>query len=73
MYNSVLQRHWSSLTGLAVFLLIAVSISVLTESDVVAAEETGNATVEWVNTVEDALKQSTETGKPIMMDFYTDW
>lgn len=73
MYNSVLQKHFSSLTTLAVFLLIAVSISVLAEGNIVAAEETGSTTVEWVDTVEDALEQSTKTGKPIMMDFYTDW
>ncbi len=36
------------------------------------AQEAGKAQVKWGTSIEEAMKQSTETGKPIMMDFYTD-
>lgn len=36
------------------------------------AQEAEKAEVKWGTSIEEAMKQSTETGKPIMMDFYTD-
>jgi len=29
--------------------------------------------VAWVHNLEDGLKQAAEQGKPVMVDFYTDW
>ena len=63
MFNSVFHRYSPYLAGLTVFLLIAVSVPVLAEGE----------KVEWGMSIEEATKQATETGKPIMMDFYTDW
>ena len=63
MFNSVFHRYSPYLAGLTVFLLIAVSVPVLAEGE----------KVEWGTSIEEATKQATETGKPIMMDFYTDW
>lgn len=63
MINSVLHHHSPYLAGLTVLMLMAVCMPVLAEGD----------KVEWRNTIEEATKQSAETGKPIMMDFYTDW
>ena len=36
------------------------------------AQEAAKAEVKWGTSIEEAMKQSAETGKPIMMDFYTD-
>ena len=69
MFNSVLQKHFSYSAALTVLLLMAVSIPVYADGH----EATTEAQIQWVDTVEEATKQSTETGKPIMMDFYTDW
>ena len=66
MFNSVLYRHGPYLTGLAVLLMIAVAMPAI-------AQEAEKAQVKWGTSIEEAMKQSTETGKPVMMDFYTDW
>lgn len=75
MFNSVLQKHFSYPAALAVLLLMAVSIPVFADSHeaTTETEETSEGQIQWVDTVEEATKQSTETGKPIMMDFYTEW
>lgn len=63
MINSVFHRHSTYLVGLCVLLLLTVSISVLAEGE----------EVEWGMSIEEATSQSIETGKPIMMDFFTEW
>jgi thiol:disulfide interchange protein len=73
MINSVVPKHLSYFAALTVLLLTAVSIPVFADSHEATTEETFEAQIQWVETVEEATKQSTETGKPIMMDFYTDW
>lgn len=62
MFNSVFHRYSPYLAGLTAFLLIAVSVPVLAEGE----------KVKWGMSIEEATKQAAETGKPIMMDFYTD-
>ncbi len=62
MFYSVFHRYSPYLAGLTVLLLMAVSIPVLAEDE----------KVQWGKSIEDATKQASETGKPIMMDFYTD-
>ncbi|MDE0317484.1 MAG: hypothetical protein OXM61_21615 [Candidatus Poribacteria bacterium] len=62
MYNSVFHRYSPYVVGLTVLLLVTVSIPVLAEGE----------KVQWGKSIEDATKQAAETGKPIMMDFYTD-
>ena len=75
MLNSVLQKHFGYITALAVLLLMAVSIPVFADNHeaTTETEETSEGQIQWVDTVEEATKLSTETGKPIMMDFYTEW
>ena len=63
MINSVLQRYSLSLVGLTVLMLIVVCMPQIAEGQ----------QVEWRSTLEEAQTQSNETGKPMMMDFYTDW
>ena len=65
MFNSVFYKRVPYLTGLAIFLMIAVAIPVIAQEE--------KAQVEWGTSIEEAMKQSAETGKPVMMDFYTDW
>ena len=62
MFNSVFHRYSPYVAGLTVLLLMAVSIPVLAEGE----------KVQWGKSIEEATTQSVETGKPIMMDFYTD-
>ncbi len=63
MINSVFHRHSAYMVGLCVLLLLTVSIPVLAEGE----------EVEWGMSIEEATSQSIETGKPIMMDFFTEW
>ena len=80
MYNSVFHRHTYYLVGLIVLFLMAVAIPVFaegekagTEAEKVVEGEISSGTVEWGTSIAEATAQSVETGKPIMMDFYTDW
>lgn len=63
MFYSVFHRYSPYLAGLTVLLLMAVSLPVLAEGE----------EVQWGTSIEEAMLQASETGKPIMMDFYTDW
>ena len=63
MFNSVFHHRLSHFAGFSVLLLLVVSIPVLAEGE----------KVEWGTSIEEATSQAAETGKPIMMDFYTDW
>lgn len=63
MYNSVLQNKFTLLSTFGIILLLVVSIQVYAEGD----------KVEWGTSIEEAQSQASESGKPIMMDFYTDW
>jgi thiol:disulfide interchange protein len=58
MFNSVFRR-----ISLGVLLLMVGTIPAL-----IASEE-----VKWEKTLEDGMKEAAKTGKPIMLDFYTDW
>lgn len=58
MFNSVFRR-----ISLGVLLLMASTVPAL-----VASEE-----VKWEKTLEDSMAKAAKTGKPMMMDFYTDW
>ena len=80
MYNSVFHRHTYYFVGLIVLFLMAVAIPVFaegeeagTEGEKVVEGEISSATVEWGTSIAEATAQSVETGKPIMMDFYTEW
>lgn len=59
----IFHRAFPYLTVLSLFLLFAVSIPVLAE----------NEEVQWGVSIEDSMKEAAKTGKPVMMDFYTDW
>ena len=65
MFNSVFYRHVPYLTGLAILLMIAVAMPAM-------AQDAEKAQVKWGTSIEEAMKQSAETGKPIMMNFHTD-
>ena len=58
MFNSVFRR-----ISLGVLLLMVGTVPALIASD----------EIKWEKTLEDSLTKSEKTGKPIMMDFYTDW
>ena len=58
MFNSVFRR-----ISLAVLLLMVGTVPAL-----LASEE-----VKWEKTLEDSMAKAEKTGKPMMMDFYTDW
>ena len=58
MFNSVFRR-----VSLGVLLLMVGTIPAL-----IASEE-----VKWEKTLEDSMATAEKTGKPMMMDFYTDW
>lgn len=76
MFNSVFYRHVPYLTGLAVLLMIAVAMPAIAleiEAETEKAPEAEKAQVKWGTSIEEAMKQSAETGKPVMMDFYTEW
>lgn len=63
MFNSVLQNKFTLLPAFSMILLIIVSMPVYAEGD----------KVEWETSIEEAQSQAAISGKPIMMDFYTDW
>ena len=63
MFNSVFHCASTRLAGLLVLLLMVGTIPAR-----VASEE-----IQWRETVEDTMSEAAKTGKPIMMDFYTDW
>ena len=63
MFNYTFHRAIPYLTVLSLFLLFAVSIPVLAE----------NEEVQWGVSIEDSMTEAVKTGKPVMMDFYTDW
>lgn len=74
MINSVFHRYAPCLAGICVLLLLAISMPVLAEDEGEAKkDETEVKQVEWGMSIEEATKMSVETGKPIMMDFYTEW
>lgn len=58
MFNSVFRR-----VSLGVLLLMIGTMPALIAS----------AEIQWSKSVEESLSKAAETGKPIMMDFYTDW
>ena len=58
MFNSVFRR-----VSLGVLLLMVGTIPAL-----IASEE-----VKWEKTLEDSMAKAEKTGKPMMLDFYTDW
>ncbi len=63
MFNLIVHRASTYLTGLVVLLLMVGTIPAI-----VASEE-----IQWRETLEESLMESEKTGKPVMMDFYTDW
>lgn len=58
MFNSVFRR-----ISLGVLLLIVGTVPTL-----IASEE-----VQWSQSIEESMSEAKTTGKPMMMDFYTDW
>ena len=58
MFNPVFRR-----ISLCVLLLMVGTIPAL-----IAGEE-----VKWEKSLKDGMKEAAETGKPMMLDFYTDW
>ena len=60
MLNSV--RRQRQLIVLATLLLVVASPMVLAEEK-----------IQWAESIEKGLAEAKKTGKPIMMDFYTEW
>ncbi len=58
MFNSVFRR-----ISLGVLLLMVATVPALIASD----------EIKWEKTLEDSMSKAEKTGKPMMMDFYTDW
>ena len=58
MFNSVFRR-----VSLGVLLLMIGTMPALVES----------AEINWGKSLEDGMKEAEKTGKPVMLDFYTDW
>ena len=58
MFNSVFRR-----ISLGVLLLMIGTMPALVES----------AEINWGKSLEDGMKEAEKTGKPVMLDFYTDW
>ncbi len=58
MFNSVFRR-----ISLGVLLLMVGTVPALIAND----------EIKWEKTLEDSLTKAEKTGKPMMMDFYTDW
>ncbi len=61
MLNSVWRQRWRIV--LATLLLAVVASP--------AALATGK--IQWEESIEKGLAEAQKTGKPVMMDFYTDW
>ena len=57
MFNSVFRR-----VSLGVLLLMIGTMTALV----------ANAEISWEKSLEDGMKEAEKTGKPIMLDFYTD-
>ncbi len=57
MFNSVFRR-----ISLGVLLMMVSTMSALVAS----------AEISWEKSLEDGMKEAEKTGKPIMLDFYTD-
>ncbi len=62
MCNSVLENKITLLSAFGIILLLVVSMQVYAEGNI----------VEWGTSIEEAQVQAAKSGKPIMMDFYTD-
>lgn len=62
MFNPVLHHAPPRLVALLILLLVG------TVPTLVANEE-----IQWSESIEDTMKEAEQTGKPVMMDFYTDW
>ena len=58
MFNSVFRR-----ISVGVLLLMVGSVPALIASD----------EIKWEETLQDSMTKAEKTGKPMMMDFYTDW
>ncbi len=58
MFNSVFRRM-----SFGVLLLMVGTVPIL-----IASEE-----VQWSQSIEESMSEAKTTGKPMMMDFYTDW
>lgn len=58
MLNSVFRR-----ISLGVLLMMIGTMSALVAS----------AEISWEKSLEDGMKEAEKTGKPVMLDFYTDW
>lgn len=58
MFNSVFRR-----ISLGALLLMIGTVPALIASD----------EIKWEKTLEDSMSKAEKTGKPMMMDFYTDW
>ena len=58
MLNSVCRR-----VSLGVLLLMVGTVPALLASD----------EIKWEKTLEESMAKAEQTGKPMMMDFYTDW
>lgn len=58
MFNSVFRRM-----SFGVLLLMVGTVPTL-----IASEE-----VQWSQSIEESMSEAKTTGKPMMMDFYTDW
>lgn len=58
MFNSVFRR-----VSLGVLLLMIGIMPALLAS----------AEINWEKSLEDGMKEAEKTGKPVMLDFYTDW
>ena len=58
MFNSVFRR-----ISLGVLLLMVGTVPAL-----IAGKE-----IKWEKSLEDGMKEAAKTGKPVMLDFYTDW
>ncbi len=58
MFNSVFRR-----VSLGVLLMMIGMMPAL-----IASAEIG-----WEKSLEDGMKEAEKTGKPVMLDFYTDW